>query len=250
MKKLLIVASLVAAPLVMAPLIAAKVNPADWMAIPDRDPTLAKLDADRRPTEVLTFLGIKKGDKVLDYNAGAGYYTQIMSRAVGPKGVVTAWNASQFVSNEKAKAKWAVMTQQNPNIRHVMQPFDGFSAAPKSYSFALLHLVYHDLYWQSSQFGVPKTDPDAVLKNLYLAMKSGGVVGVIDHVGAPGDTRVIVDKTHRIDPETVKADFKRAGFKFVGSSDILRMRGDDLKRNVFEPGLRGKTDRFILKFKK
>ncbi len=245
MKKLILIAALVA-----APLIAAKVNPADWVAIPDRDPAFAKLDTDRRPTEVLSFLGIKKGDKVLDYNAGAGYYTQIMARAVGPKGVVTAWNATQFVSNEKAKAKWAVMTQQNPNIRHLMQPFDGYSSAPKSYTFALFHLVYHDLYWQSAQFGVPKTNPDLVLKNLHASMKSGGIVGVIDHVGLAGDTRAIVDKTHRIDPETVKADFARAGFKFIGSSDVLKMRGDDHTRNVFEPGLRGKTDRFVLKFKK
>ena len=48
----------------------------------------------------------------------------------------------------------------------------------------------------------------------------------------------------------MKADFKRAGFVLVGSSDILRNSADDHSLLVFDPKVRGKTDRFILKFKK
>ena len=73
---------------------------------------------------------------------------------------------------------------------------------------------------------------------------------MIDHVGPAGDTRAIVDKLHRIDPETVKADFVRAGFVLEASSDALRMPSDDHTKLVFDPTVRGKTDRFAFRFRK
>jgi predicted methyltransferase len=89
------------------------------------------------------------------------------------------------------------------------------------------------------------------LKAVYAAMKPGAVIGVIDHVANPNsDTRATVDKLHRIDPNVVKADFKRAGFVLVGTSDLLRNPADDHSKLVFDPTVKGKTDRFIYKFKK
>ena len=81
-------------------------------------------------------------------------------------------------------------------------------------------------------------------------MKPGAVIGVIDHVGNPGDTRATVEKYHRIDPAVVKADFKRAGFVFVKSSNLLHNPADDHSLLVFDPKVRGKTDRFIFEFRK
>ena len=81
-------------------------------------------------------------------------------------------------------------------------------------------------------------------------MKPGGMVVVIDHVGPTGETRAVADKLHRIDPETVKADFKRAGFAFDGESDVLRVAADDHSQNVFDPAIRGKTDRIMYRFRK
>jgi predicted methyltransferase len=89
-----------------------------------------------------------------------------------------------------------------------------------------------------------------VLKTLFATMKPGGIVAVIDHVGPAGDTRAIVDKVHRIDPETVKADFKRAGFVLEAQSNLLRVPADDHSKNVFDPAIRGKTDRFAFRFRK
>lgn len=242
-----------AALLVATPLVAAAKGSTDWLAIAGRSENDVKLDAGRKPVEALRWLGIKPGDAALDYMAGGGYYAEIMARAVGPKGKVTAWNPENFVASDAAKAKWGGLTGRTPNLSHTTSAFDKFDAPPNSYSFALMHLVYHDLYWQSEQFKVPKTDPDAVLKRLYAAMKPGGVVGVvgvIDHIGSPGDTRAVVDKTHRIDPAVVKADFARAGFRLAGESPLLRMEVDDYAVSVFDPKLRGKTDRFVFKFVK
>ena len=94
-------------------------------------------------------------------------------------------------------------------------------------------------------------EPDAWLKTVYAAMKPGGIVGVIDHVAKPGgDTRETVEKLHRIDPAVVKADFERAGFVLDGSSDMLRNPADDHRCCVFDPKIRGKTDRFVYRFRK
>jgi predicted methyltransferase len=243
MNKLMIAAALFAAPIILA----AKEAP-NWLAAAGRDAGNVKLDAGRKPLDTLAFFGLKKDAKVLDFGAGGGYYTEIMARIVGPKGTVTALTPAGSVSSDKAKAKWATLTSGYKNVKQAIASFDGFPAAPKSYSFVLFHLEYHDLYWQSERFGVGRTEPDVVLKKLFGAVKPGGIIGVVDHMGKKGDTRAIVDATHRIDPEVVKADFVRAGFKFAGESQHLRMTGDDYSKNVFDPVLRGKTDRFVLKF--
>lgn len=94
-------------------------------------------------------------------------------------------------------------------------------------------------------------DPNAWLRTLNRAMKRGGIVGVIDHVASPNsDTRATVDKLHRIDPAVVRRDFQRAGFALVGTSNILRNPKDDHSLLVFDPKIRGKTDRFVYKFRK
>ena len=82
-------------------------------------------------------------------------------------------------------------------------------------------------------------------------MKPGAIVGVVDHVANPNDdTRATVDKLHRIDPAVVKRDFEQAGFKLVATSNMLRNPDDDHSLLVFDPKIRGKTDRFVYKFKK
>jgi predicted methyltransferase len=94
-------------------------------------------------------------------------------------------------------------------------------------------------------------DPSAFLKAVYAAMKPGAVIGVIDHVALPNDdVRATVEKYHRIDPEVVKADFKRAGFVLAGSNDMLRNPADPHSADPFDESIRGKTDRFVFKFRK
>lgn len=237
------------AALVAAPVLANTASP-DWLAIPQRAESDIKLDEGRKPIETLTFLGIKRGDAALDFEAGGGYYTEIMARAVGPKGTVTAWQAAQFAGDAKGKAKWAGILARTPNVHILEQPFEAFQAPANSYDFALMHLNYHDAYWSSTEYKVKEQDPDRLVRALYTAMKPGGIVGVVDHVGAAGDTRAIVDKLHRIDPEVVKADFLRGGFKLVGESSHLRVATDDKTKLVFDPAVRGKTDRFVFKFMK
>ncbi len=208
-----------------------------------------KLDASRKPTEVLKFLGLRPGMRVADPFGGNLYWAEITAPIVGPKGRVSIWQPKQFY-DQKSYDKFTAFKATHPNAWMRVSPFEAPDLPAAAYDFMLINLDYHDVYWESAKNGVVKMDPEAWLKVIYASMKPGAVVGVIDHVANPGDPRVTVEKMHRIDPAVVKADFKRAGFKLEAESKILRNPADDHSLLVFNPAIRGKTDRFIMKFRK
>ncbi len=242
--------ALVASPLSAKPAVQPADRVAAAVAASTRTADNVKLDESRKPAQVLQFLGLRQGMNVLDLFGANAYWAEIVAPAVGPKGHVTVWEPTQFYK-DKTKASFAEFMAKQPNVSIVASPFEA-PDLPKNYAdFVMLNLNYHDTYWQSEKYGIPKMDPAAFLKAVYAAMKPGGVIGVIDHVASPNsDTRATVEKFHRIDPNVIKADFKRAGFVLVGSSDLLRNPADDHSLLVFDPKIRAKTDRVIFKFKK
>ena len=220
------------------------------VANPARDPDNVKLDESRKPAEVLKFLGLRRGMHVLDLFGANRYWAEIMVPVIGPKGSYTVWEPTQFYG-DKTKAAFEAFEAKNPNVSITVSPFETHTLPKNFADFVILNENYHDNYWQNAKFGVVKMDPSAFLKDVYAAMKPGAIMGVIDHVASPNsDTRATVEKYHRIDPAVVKADFKRAGFVFVGSSGLLRNPADDHTIEVHDPRIRGKTDRFIFKFRK
>ena len=219
------------------------------MAAPDRRPDNVKLDEGRKPAQVLQFLGLKSGMNVLDLFGANGYWAELMVPAIG-NGHYTIWQPTQFLG-EKGKAFMATFTAKHPNANLIVSPFEA-PDLPKNFAdFVILNDNYHDSYWHNEKLKLPQMDPNNFLKAVYAAMKPGATIGVIDHVANPNsDTRATVEKLHRIDPNVIKADFKRAGFVLAGSSDLLRNPADKHDLEVHEAPVAGKTDRVILKFKK
>jgi predicted methyltransferase len=228
-------------------------RPADVSAVvastANRSEDNVKLDESRKPAEVLQFLGLETGMQAIDLFGGNRYWAEIMAPAVGPTGHVTVWEPTQFYDKD-SQEKFAAFQQKAPNAHLIVSPFEAMTLEPNSYDFMMINLNYHDVYWESPKYGVKRMEPDQFLKTVYEAMKPGGIVGVIDHVGNPGDTRETVEKYHRIDPAVVKADFERAGFRLEAESELLRNPADDHSLLVFNPEIRGKTDRFVYKFRK
>jgi predicted methyltransferase len=243
---------LTATPLLAKAPVQAQVSLAAAVGARDRSPDNVKLDDGRKPAQVLSFLGLKPGMHVLDLFGGNAYWAEIVAPVVGPNGHDTVWEPTQFYS-DKTKASFGTFMSKHPNVSIVSSPFEDPAAAlPKNYAdFVILNDNYHDTYWQNAKFKIPQMDPNAFLKAVYNSMKPGAVIGVIDHVANPNsDTRATVEKYHRIDPNVVKADFKRAGFVFVKSSDILRNPADNHTLLVFDPKVSGHTDKFVFEFKK
>jgi predicted methyltransferase len=247
-------AFLIAGALLAAPVTAGVAAPATTIsaavAAKSRSDGNVKLDESRKPAAVLGFLGLKKGMNVIDLFGANTYWSEIMAPVVGPKGKVVVWEPTQFYKGDGPK-DFEAFAAKNKNVSIVTSPFEAPKLPTRFADFVMLNLNYHDTYWQSEKYGIPRMEPSAFLKAVYASMKPGGVIGVIDHVAAANDdTRATVEKYHRIDPNVVKADFKRAGFQLVGESQILRNPADDHSLLVFDPKIRGKTDRFVFKFRK
>ena len=215
-----------------------------------RTPDNVKLDESRKPVKLLTFFGLGQGMQVLDMFGANKYWSEIMAPAIGPKGHITVWQPTQFLT-DKNRAPFEEFAAKHPNVSLISSPFEAPNLPKNKFDFALINLDYHDVYWTNADRKVVRMDPDAWLKTLNSAMKRGAIVGLVDHVANPNDdTRATVEKLHRIDPNVIKADFKRAGFQLVASSDMLRNPADDHSLLVFDPKIRGKTDRVVFKFRK
>ena len=209
-----------------------------------------KLDESRKPAAVLEYLGLRPGMTAVDLFGGNRYWAEIMAPAVGPKGHVVIWEPSQFIDADSKKA-FAEFKAKNRNVSMVSTPFEALALPKDSADLVMLNLNYHDVYWESAKYGIPRMEPQTFLKAVYAAMKPGAVIGVIDHVASPNsDTRATVEKLHRIDPDVIEADFTKAGFQLVGTRNMLRNPEDDHSLLVFDPKIRGKTDRALFKFRK
>lgn len=204
-------------------------------------------DGDRRPSELIAFTGLQPGMKVADLIPGGGYYTRILSRAVGPRGRVYAYVPDELTKMAKrAPAVTAVVNDPAyKNTRMTVNMLPDFGAAEK------LDLVwtsqnYHDMH---ARFMGP-VDVAAVNRAVFRALKPGGVYLVTDHSAEPGSGLRDVDTLHRIDPMVVRQEVEAAGFILEGESRVLRNPRDDRKASVFDEKIRGRTDQFVYKFRK
>jgi predicted methyltransferase len=197
-------------------------------------------------------LGVSPGTTVLDVNAATGWYTEILARVVGASGRVIAHNhpgARKMLPAEVFEARYGA--NRLPNVEHIFVRHDDLRLPPVSVDVVLMSTVYHDTYWQRAGVDWGPIDRRALLESLLDALKPGGVVGVVDHCAAAGsDPFESVQTLHRIDPAVVCRDFVAAGFELDGESDVLRNRDDDLSLNVFAAAVAGRTDRFVLRFRK
>ena len=206
-------------------------------------------DAERKPAAVLEFLRIEPGMTVLDMFTGGGYYAEIISGVVGEEGKVIAHSNQAYLGFVGDAFKERFDSGRLTNVEVLMAENNELSLEADSLDAVMLVLSFHDLYHSDPENGWPRIDGPAFLAELMKGLKPGGIVAIIDHyaeAGAPAETG---DTLHRIDPAIVVTDMEAAGFVLDGQSDLLRNPNDDLTRIVFAPELRGKTDRFMMRFK-
>lgn len=229
-----------------APAVAAAPNIAAAVADPGRPAADTALDAARRPAEILAFVGVKAGDRIVDVFPGP-YWDRLFSKAVGPTGKVYA-----FLPLEIAKAEKVPVPENGskpmagyPNVTALAAPVNSF-AVPEKVDIVWIRQNYHDLY---DPFMGP-ADVPAFNRKVFDALRSGGLYVVIDHSAPDGSDLAATNTTHRIDAARVKADMAKAGFVFAGASDALRNPADTREKGVFDPSIRGHTDQFVYLFRK
>lgn len=201
-------------------------------------------DAARKPGEILAFAGVKPGDKVVDFIPGAGYFTRVFSKAVGPNGKVYA-AAPPATSPDAQPAAAKIAAEAGYGNITPIPLLPGAFKAPEPVDLIFTAQNYHDLHLKRLNLDVP-----AANKSLFDALKPGGVLLVVDHAAVAGSPVEVADTLHRIDPAIVKRELEAAGFKLEGESDVLRNPADAKTVGVFDASIRGKTDQFIYKFRK
>ena len=203
-------------------------------------------DAARKPGELLEFAGVKTGDKVVDLIMGGGYFTRLLSVAVGPKGQVIAYQPSEFIQFQaKYGEDQKKVAGAYPNITALTSSL-GALDLPDGVDLVLTVQNYHDLHLTP----FPKDTASKVNAEVFKSLKPGGVYVIVDHVGAPGSGLEAAMKVHRIEPSIVKQEVEAAGFKLEAESPMLKLASDPHTANVFDPAIRGKTDQFVMKFRK
>ncbi len=223
---------------------------------PDRFKQDAMRDPDRLPNKVMTFAGIAKGDKVLDLYAGGGWYSELFSMAVGPKGNVFAQN--DHLTWRFGEKEITERTQNNrlPNLIRLDQTAIADIEIPNhSLDMAFMAMNYHDLFFthrqRNGEMQVLRpeiVDYKTAFTVVQQALKPDGVLIIIDHTAQPGSGYSAANDLHRIDPNIVKHQLTDVGFVLLEEAFYLRNPKDDLNTLVFDPSIRGKTDRFIYKF--
>lgn len=203
-------------------------------------------DMARKPAAILAFARVKPGDKVADFMMGGGYWTRILSGAVGPKGKVYGYQPAEFIGYRAAYG-----TEQDAAVAgraNVVPRRDSLSAIafPEPLDLIITSQNWHDLHLKA----FPAGSAAAIAKQVFGALKPGGTLLVIDHAAAPGAELAVADTLHRIDPAKVRAEIEAAGLRFDGESPLLRQPADPHTGNVFTPAIRGKTDQFVYRFRK
>lgn len=207
-------------------------------------------DAGRQPAAVLGFFGIQPGATVLEMWAGGGYYTELLAHVVGENGKVVV-HANTPILNFSGEAHVKRHADDRlPNAEILIAENNELALEADSFDAATIILNYHDLYWSSEQYGWDQIDIPAFHAELFKGMKPGGILGIVDHQAASGSPGETGNTLHRIDSAIVIAELTAAGFVFDGESDVLRSAEDDHSKSVFDPEIRGRTDRYVLRFRK
>ncbi|HXZ59118.1 MAG TPA: hypothetical protein VEG26_02975 [Steroidobacteraceae bacterium] len=245
---LALLAAVTAQPAAAAPE-AAAASLAAALSDPARPTAEVRLDALRKPAEVIAFAGLKSGDRVIDFMSGNGYFTRIFSRVVGSTGRVYAFVPAQQLANcsasETAGTRALGRDRRYGNVEVLIDAADRF-AVPEPVDMVWTAQNYHDLH---DSFMKP-IDIAALNAAIFRALKPGGVYLIIDHAAEAGSGLRDTETLHRIDAASIRAEVTAAGFVFEEESAVLRNPDDSHLLRVFDPAIRHRTDQIVFKFRK
>ncbi len=195
-------------------------------------------DANRKPAAVLAFAGVVPGMKVVELAPGGGYYTRLLTMAVGSGGKVYTFAGRASPAVEA----WA---SSHPNVTQTIGVAGGV-LAPEPVDLVWTTMNYHDF---KNAVTDGKDSAARFTEAAFAALKPGGVFLVSDHESAKGTGTSRTSSHHRIESAAVIKEVTAAGFKLAGQSKVLRHPADDLNK-ALRDSERGQTDQFLLRFVK
>ena len=210
-----------------------------------------KRDAIDHPADVLRLAGIKPGMKVADFMAADGYFSELLSYIVGPRGHVYLLNNQAY--DTWSEGHWKERIEGRlPNVEHRTIDAEHLDLPDHSVDAVVMVKVYHDLYWidENPKDNWPKYDVPRVLDEVARVLKPGGTLLVVDHSAKAGTGSHDAGPLHRIDEAYARADFEKHGFNYVAGSEVLRRPDDARDAITYKGPMVGKTDRFVMVLRK
>ena len=203
-------------------------------------------DAARKPYELFRFLGLEEGMVALDVGAYAGYTTEMLSAAVGPDGKVYSHNTEKVLKTYAEGYYDRTMTERLandrlPNVVLHLREYDDLGLDGEV-DVAFLGNLLHDFYYRDGE-----DNALAFLASIHAALKPGGVLGVMDHVGEAGANNA---RLHRMSPSLARDLLEKAGFEIDAESELFANPEDDYSLMVYNDAVYLKTDRFLYRARK
>lgn len=217
----------------------------DYIAIvaaPDRSDVDRNTDKRRDPVKLLSFIGVKKGMKVLDMEAGAGYTTELLARSVGPKGIVYAQDSAEVLERVKEKFDLRAQSPAMKWVTHVIRNYDDpLPPNVRNLDLITFFFAYHDISYM-------QVDRAEMNRRLFKALKPGGYLVIADHSAKIGDGMSVGKTLHRIEERVLRKEVEAAGFKLVAEGNFLHHPEDTREAVVFRAPT--PIDEFVLKYRK
>jgi predicted methyltransferase len=204
-----------------------------------------------KQSELIRFARVDAGSTVIDVYPGDGDWTRLFSDIVGPEGRVYSFvpaEVAHFKNDPVGQMRTLAKEPGRENVEVVSADVVAMPQAMQPADVLWLHLFYHDLHTALIQD--KGATPADFNRAVYGRLKPGGFYVIVDHAAAAGSGTGDTQSLHRIDPASVREEVEAAGFVLDAESALLANKDDPHSVKVFDPSIKGKTDRFAFRFVK
>lgn len=202
-------------------------------------------------SELIKFARVDAGATVIDVYPGQGEWTRLFSDIVGPKGRVYSFvpaEVAHFTSDPVGQMQMLAKEPGRENVEAVSADLVALPEATPPADVLWLHLFYHDLHTKLAQ--AKGATAAQFNRAVYERLKPGGFYVIVDHAAAAEAGTSDAQLLHRIAPASVREEVEAAGFVLDAESSLLSNNDDLHALKVFDPSIRGNTDRFVYRFVK
>lgn len=204
-----------------------------------------------KQSELIRFACVEAGSAVIDVYPGDGDWTRLFSDIVGAEGRVYSFvpaEVAHFKNDPVGQIRTLATEPGRENVEAVSANLVAMPNVTQPADVVWMHLFYHDLHTALIQAkGATAADFN---RAVYDRLKSGGSYVIVDHAAAIGAGTNDAQSMHRIDPASVRQEVEAAGFILDADSIMLANKDDPHVMKVFDPTIKGETDRFVYRFVK
>lgn len=202
-----------------------------------------------KQSELIRFAGVDAGSTVIDVYPGEGDWTRLFSDIVGPEGRVYSFvpaEVAHFKNDPVGQMETLAKESGRENVEVVSADLVAMPEVVQPADMLWLHLFYHDLHTALMQ--ARGATAAQFNRAVYERLKPGGSYVIVDHAAAAGAGTNDAQSLHRIDPASAREEVEAAGFVLEAASSLLANQDDPHSAKVFDPSIKGKTDRFAYRF--